>query len=135
MATLSCMRLDERMEAHGPVAPESLLGRWLNTNSTTQGITRAILASKDGRVALHVFAENNPELRDWGEAAASVFAADSSSTEAMAFSAFYDFGLMETHLQGHVRQGVLIIAKFDRFKDNSGRSNYFSKEFFYRVEE
>jgi hypothetical protein len=53
----------------------------------------------------------------------------------MSFSAFYDFGFMETQLQAHVRQGVLIIAKFDRFKDNSGRANYFSKEFFYRAEQ
>lgn len=133
MATLSCMRLDERMEARGPIAPESLLGTWLNTNSATQGITRAILASKGGQVALQIFADSNPEVMEWGEAVASLFTADSSSTEAMAFSAFYDFGLMETLLQGHVRQGVLIIAKFERFKDNSGRSNYFSKEFFYRV--
>jgi len=128
------MRLDERMEARGPIAPESLLGTWLNTNSATQGITRAVLASKGGQVTLQIFADSNPELTEGEEAVAGLFAADSSSTEAMAFSALYDFGLMETLLQGHVRQGVLIIAKFERFKDNSGRSNYFSKEFFYRVE-
>jgi hypothetical protein len=134
MATLSCTRLDERLEARGPVDPEPLLGTWLNTNSATQGITRAVLTNQDDKVMLQIFAGNNPELGDWGEAVASIFAADSSSTEAMAFSALYDFAFMETLLQGHVRQGVLIIAKFDRFKDNSGRSNYFSKEFFYRVE-
>lgn len=133
MATLSCMRLDERTEAYGPVASEPLLGTWLNTNSTTQGLSKAVLANKDGQVVLQIFADGNPERPEWGEAIASLFAADSSSTEAMAFSAFYDFGSMETLLQGHVRQGVLIIAKFDRFKDNDGRSNYFSKEFFYRA--
>lgn len=135
MATLSCRRLDERAEAGGPVAPESLLGTWLNTNSATQGITKAVLAHKGNEVAVQIFADGNPALAEWGEAIASLYAADSSSTEAMAFGASYDFGFMETLLQGHVRQGVLIIAKFDRFKDNSGRSNYFSKEFFYRAEE
>ncbi|HEY6352082.1 MAG TPA: hypothetical protein VI636_22020 [Candidatus Angelobacter sp.] len=135
MATLSCARLDERMETRGPVSPEPLLGTWLNTNDTTHGITKAVLVEKGGKVVLHIFADNNPELGDWGEAVAGVFAADASSTEAMAFSAFYDFGFVETQLQGHVRQGVLIIAKFDRFKDSSARSNYFSKEFFYHTEE
>jgi hypothetical protein len=120
------------MEARGPVVPESLLGTWLNTNCATQGITKAVLVTDDGKIVLQIFAENNPQLEDWGKAAASIFATDSSSTEAMAFSALYDFGFMETLLQGHVRQGVLIIAKFDTFKDNSGRSNFFSKEFFYR---
>lgn len=84
---------------------------------------------------MRIIAAGSPEPDDWGETAASLFAAETSSAEAMAFSAFYDFGFMETQLQAHVRQGVLIIAKFDRFKDNSGRSNYFSKEFFYRVEQ
>lgn len=135
MTILSCMRLDERAEAGGALVTGSLLGTWLNTNSATQAITKTVLADDKGKILLRVLADNNPELGDWGEAVASVFAADSSSTEAMAFSAFYDFGFMESLLQGHVRQGVLIIAKFDRFKDNSGRSNCFSKEFFYRTEE
>ena len=133
METLKCMRLDERMEAAAPVAPGPLLGTWLNTNSTTQGITKAILTAENGRIMLQIFAAGVPDVRDWRKTGADLFAADAASTEAMAFSSFYDFGFMETRLQGHVRQGVLIIAKFDRFKDNSGRSNYFSKEFFYRT--
>jgi len=134
METLKCMRLDERMEAAAPVAPEPLLGTWLNTNSTTQGITEAVLAAENGRTTLQIFSAGASDVREWGKTSADLFATDAASTEAMAFSAFYDFGFMETRLQGHVRQGVLIIAKFERFKDNSGRSNYFSKEFFYRME-
>ena len=133
MNTLQCMRADEQMVAGADIAPGPLVGTWLNTNSTTQGITRAILAIKGQQITLRIFAAGDPPF-DWDETDASVFATDTSSTEAMAFSAFYDFGFMETQLQAHVRQGVLIIAKFDRFKDNSGRSNYFSKEFFYRAE-
>ena len=133
MNSLKYMRADEQMEAGAGIVPEPLIGTWLNTNTATQGITRAILAVKDERIVLRIFAAGDPAF-DWGETGTSFFATDSSSTEAMAFSAFYDFGFMETQLQAHVRQGVLIIAKFDRFKDNSGRSNYFSKEFFYRAE-
>jgi hypothetical protein len=93
------------------------------------------LSRKGEQIVVRIVAAGDPEPSDWGETIASLFAADASSPEAMAFSAFYDFGFMETQLQAHVRQGVLIIAKFDRFKDNSGRSNYFSKEFFYRAEQ
>jgi hypothetical protein len=135
METLNCMRLDERMEAAAPVAPEPLLGTWLNTNSTTRGIIKAVLTAEDGEIMLQIFAAGVPDVRDWGKTGADIFAADPASTAAMAFSAFYDFGFMETRLQGHVRQGVLIIAKFDRFKDDSGRPNYFSKEFFYRTDQ
>jgi hypothetical protein len=120
------LRSEEQPGTGAPIAPEPLLGEWVNTNSATRGIASAIL--------VRIVAAGDSGTCDWGEAAASLFAADTSSSEAMAFSAFYDFGFMETQLQAHVRQGVLIIAKFDRFKDSSGRSNYFSKEFFYRAE-
>lgn len=134
MGALQYMRLDEQAEARGSIVAEPLLGKWLNTNMATRGIPKTVLAAKENGIVLRVFAAGSQQMVDWGETAASVFAADALATEAMAFSAFYDFGFMETQLQGHVRQGVLIIAKFDRFKDNSGRSNYFSKEFFYRTE-
>jgi hypothetical protein len=134
MAVLQFMRIDEQTEADAPIGKDPLLGTWLNTNKATRGIARAVLAAKSNQVTLRIFAAGSPESIDWGETPASIFAADASSTEAMGFSAFYDFGFMETQLQGHIRQGVLIIAKFDRFKDKSGRSDYFSKEFFYRTE-
>jgi hypothetical protein len=28
---------------------------------------------------------------------------------------------------------VLVVASFNRFKDGSGRSSYFTREFYYRV--
>jgi hypothetical protein len=115
------------------IHPEPLLGTWLNTNTATRGIASATLTHKDGQTVLRIVAAGDPGPHDWGETAASLFSADASSSEAMAFSAFCDFDFMETQLQAHVRQGVLIIAKFDRFNDSSGRSNYFSKEFFYRA--
>jgi hypothetical protein len=132
MGALQYMRLDEQAEAQGSVVAEPLLGTWFNTNTATRGIAKTVLEAKENGVVLRIFAAGSQQMVDWGETVASIFAADALATEAMAFGAFYDFGFMETQLQGHVRQGVLIIAKFDRFKDDSGRSNYFSKEFFYR---
>lgn len=113
---------------------EPLLGVWLNTNTATLGISKAVLSNGSNGIVLQIFASNhNSGVPDWGEAEATLFTSSTDSQEAMAFSADYDFGFMETDLQGHIRQGVLIIAKFDRFKDDSGRSNYISKEFFFRV--
>lgn len=134
MGALRYTRLDEQAEAKGSVVAEPLLGNWFNTNAATRGIAKAVLEAKENGIVVRIFATGSEQMVDWGQTAASIFAADPVATEAMAFSAFYDFGFMETQLQGHVRQGVLIIAKFDRFKDDSGRSNYFSKEFFYRAE-
>jgi len=134
MGALQYANLNEQAEAQGSIVAEPLLGTWWNTNAATRGIAKAVLAGETNGIVLRIFAAGSQQLVEWGETAASIFAADASAAEAMAFSAFYDFGFMETQLQGHVRQGLLIIAKFDRFKDDSGRSNYFSKEFFYRTE-
>ena len=140
MQTLSYMKAEEEFEASQEnlggrsVTSEHLLGTWVNTNTASRGIIKVALAASKGEVALKVFGSCDPEPCDWGEVVANVFASDIHSTEAMAWSASYDFGFMDTQLQAHIRQGVLIIAKFDRFKDDSGRLNYFSKEFFYRID-
>ena len=134
MTSLTYLRSEEHTPSTNSIIPEPLLGTWLNTNTATHGIASAVLARKGGQIVVRIVAAGDSAPFDWGETAADLFAADASSTEAMAFRAFYDFGFMQTDLQAHVRQGVLIIAKFDRFEDGSGRSNYFSKEFFYRAE-
>ncbi len=50
----------------------------------------------------------------------------------MALAADFDFGFMiaETYLR--VNKGVLVIVLFVTFRDDSGRSNYLNREFFYR---
>jgi hypothetical protein len=40
---------------------------------------------------------------------------------------------MDVQLHGWVKQGVLVLALFRRFKDAIGESSYFDREFFYRT--
>jgi hypothetical protein len=117
------------------IDPQPLVGTWMNTNNATRGITQVVLAVRDGGLVVRAFGACDPASCDWGSVNVAVFAGDADSVEGNAFNAFYDFGFMETHLQSHIRQGVLVVAKFDRFKDDSGRANYFSKEFFFRADE
>jgi|SRR5215471_13565307 len=117
------------------IDPRPLAGSWINTNTGTRGIARVAVSVKDGGVIVRAFGACDPAPCDWGEAYSEVFADDPDSAEGNAFNAFYDFGFMETRLQAHIRQGLLVVAKFDRFKDDSGRANYFSKEFFFRAAE
>jgi hypothetical protein len=111
-----------------------LSGRWVNTNDSTRGIKKVELTARESRLMVRVFGVCDPSPCDWGEVTAQLFTKDICFHEAMAFIAAYDFGFMETELLAHVKLGVLVIAKFDRFKDDSGRSNHFSREFFYRSE-
>ena len=70
---------------------------------------------------------------DWGETEAQLFAENTASGLAMAFSASFDLGGIESLLQGYVVKGVLVIVSFTRVKDGRERSSSFGKEFFYRV--
>lgn len=106
-------------------------GDWKSTNSSTRGIARIKVMPRDGGLVVHAFGASNSELSDWGEARAEVFVEAGDPSRIRAFRAVYDFGFLETHLQAKTEKGVLVIASFNCFKDQSGRSNYFSREFFY----
>ena len=138
MGSLTIMSAAEQPKAedarrHGAAVDFGpLLGSWVNTNSGTRGITKVDFGIKEGKFVARLFGVCDPSPCDWGEVSAYLFAKDICSSELAGISLSYDFGFMETHMQAHVKQGVLVIAKFDRFRDDSGRSNCFSREFFYR---
>jgi hypothetical protein len=108
------------------------LGSWTSTNRDTQGISRLVIREKEGRLFVRAFGACVPSVCDWGEAAADVFADDPRSTRAYGFSARFDLGFKETSMQAKIEKGVLVVANFNRFKDGSGRANFFSREFFFR---
>ena len=111
-------------EATTALSLEVLVGEWHNTNPAP-GIVR-IECQDNGDGRLRVTAG------DWGSVVAPVFAFEFDSDKAGAFSALFDLGFEEVRMQANVKQGVLVVATFNAFKDDSGRSNYFHREFFYR---
>ncbi|MGH9898532.1 MAG: hypothetical protein ACRD4L_06755 [Pyrinomonadaceae bacterium] len=108
------------------------VGSWMTANSKTRGIVRINVTTDDDELKVHAFGACSPSPCDWGQTSGTVFSDGINSTKGLAFSAVYDFGFMETHLQAKVKKGVLVVASFNKFKDDSGRSNYFSREFFYQ---
>lgn len=106
-----------------------LVGDWRNTNPAG-GIDRIVCEpAGDGRMTVRC----QSSVRDWGVADAPVFAFTFDGKQAGAFSAIYDFGFEQVRLQANVKSGVLVVATFNQFLDDSGRSSYFDREFFYRV--
>lgn len=106
----------------------ALTGAWHNTNTASRGIVRfTIAASADG---VHV---QSFGLSPWPSVPAAVFGDRLDTREAMAFSAVVDLGYYDVHVQANIKGGVLVVATFNRFKDGSGRSSYFTREFYYRV--
>lgn len=121
-------------EAHRVIDTSPFVGTWLTTNKATRGIVRMEVTDEDGTLLIRTFGACSPAPCDWGIVKASVFADGIDSTTGLAFSVAYDFGFMQSDLQAKIKKGVLVVASFNRFKDDSGRANYFSREFFYRDE-
>jgi hypothetical protein len=147
MTTLGYLRAEDQLPADatapgGALDPGLLLGRWYATDHQATGVVRLELRQHDGMLFVRAFGaggtsgsggtSGGTEPRDWGEIEATAYGAGVTATEAMAFSAVYDFGFMVTVLAAYAKQGILVLDTFNTFTDASGRSNYFSREFFHR---
>lgn len=105
-----------------------IVGDWRNTNPAA-GIDRIVCEAVGDGLTIHC----SSSVRDWGKAKADVFAFEFDGVAAGAFSAVYDFAFEEVRVQANVKQGVLVVVTLSAFKDDTGRCNYFNREFFYRV--
>jgi hypothetical protein len=138
MTALRYTREEDRLagevaeQAGREVDASPLIGTWLNTDRATRGIIKLVLSNREGFFIVHGFGACSPSPCDWGEVEGAVYSGGVSSREGMAFTASYDFGFMETILAVYLKSGILVLDSFNTFKDGSGRSNYFSREFFYQ---
>ena len=116
--------------AAGPIDVRALPGTWRNSNPDSNGIARIVISESGGNLSLQVFAIGPDRLIDWGTAAANVFMSTPTSQVAAGFTCRYDFGFVETRLQGMIMKGLLVLAQLHCFKDQSRRADYFVREYF-----
>jgi hypothetical protein len=125
-----CDRVEPVGPTPGAVDLSALPGMWINSNPETNGIARMLMTEKDGRLSVQVYAIGLEGLIDWGTAEVEVFTAGPSSQVGAGFTCRYDFGFAETRLQGMLAKGLLVLAQFHSFKDDSRRADYFVREYF-----
>jgi hypothetical protein len=116
---------------------EKLIGRWLNTNRETQGIAEIVIAQDGDAFNVSVFGVGAGDERvAWPVTGAKVLAnlEEEAGQRAVALAATFDFGYMKAETYFRVNKGVLVIVLFNTFQDESGRSGYVNREFFYRSE-
>ncbi len=135
MNPVKFVRTDEQVESASPgpfeIDPSPLMGCWINTNTDTPGIAKVIISRSDHDVSVRIFSASGPTPRDWGNANVEVlYSTGVHSLTATAFVARYDFDFIETCLEANLSLGLLVIATYSTFKDDTGRSNYFAREFF-----
>jgi hypothetical protein len=110
----------------------ALIGNWINSNPDTNSITRVNVFEADGKLQLQAFAvKGGPS----GPATAAVFAAGPASRVGAGFAAVLDLGFAELRLQAMIMKGLLVLAQFHLFKDDSGRASYFLREYYAKTHE
>lgn len=114
----------------GPLDLSAFPGTWVNSNPETSGIARMLMTEEGGRLRLQVYAIGPEGLIDWGTVDVKPFTATPSSRAGTGFTCVYDFGFAETELQAMLLKGLMVLAQLHRFKDDSGRMDYFVREYF-----
>jgi hypothetical protein len=136
MSTLKFSRANDFLCAGLSVSPLPVLadvvGSWFNTNPTTGEIARLTISERDGELLLNIAAAGPDGWIAWPEIPATPYGASLGSAEVTGFEAHCDFGFMETHLAANIKYGVLVMQSYNRFTDGSGRSSYFTREFFHQ---
>ncbi|HEY0726260.1 MAG TPA: hypothetical protein VGD41_20235 [Pyrinomonadaceae bacterium] len=126
-------QLSDRVETNGSNASmdaQALPGVWINSNPNTSGIARMVMSEANGKLSLQVFAVGPDGPIDWGTTDVKVFAGVPTSRVGAGFTCNFDFGFAETELQGMIMKGLLVLAQFHRFKDDSKRADFFVREYF-----
>ena len=126
-------QLSDRVESKGTGAAmdiKALPGVWINSNPDTSGIARMVMSESDGKLSLQVFAIGPEGLIDWGSTVVKVFAGLPTSNAGAGFTCDFDFGFAAIELQGMIMKGLLVLAQFHRFKDDSNRADFFLREYF-----
>ncbi len=110
----------------------AFLGHWKNTNPHTSGILEFAIESADTGLSIRIWGAAAGVRVDWGVQKAEAFTCvEENAAQAAALYATYDFGFMTTELQLRLNKGILPLMSFSVFYDDSGRSNYYTREFFY----
>ena len=116
------------------LSADKLVGRWVNTDPDTQGIATIVIERTDEHFDVSIQGVGADGLIDWPRARVTPLAnlEEEAGQRAVSLAADFDLGFMKAETYLRVNKGVLVIVLFVTFHDDSGRSNYLNREFFYR---
>jgi hypothetical protein len=109
--------------------PGALAGTWNACDQATRNLVRVVIAPKGNELTVHAFGACSPTPCDWGAVAGLAYAANVSSTAAIAFTAQYKFSFSTVIVAGVLDNGSLVVETFTHFTDKSGRSDYYQKQY------
>ncbi|GAA3613667.1 hypothetical protein GCM10022419_118460 [Nonomuraea rosea] len=105
-------------------------GDWVSVTGLTGGIARVRTRARDGSLSVAARGRGGPRPGAWGEIEADVFANALHSRAGYAFAAVFDGARVSSRLETYQGLGVLVVHAFHRYTDDSGRRDYFTREFY-----
>jgi hypothetical protein len=140
MLKMQAVKRDDQMTDGGPglasleakVDLSHFLGTWANTYRDTRSITRFDLSQAS--VGYTITAYVSAGVENLGTVEVAPFAATVDSRQADGFLARYEFGFLEMLLAAYYTKGLIVVSQYTRFKDGSGRPDYFNREFFFKTD-
>jgi hypothetical protein len=106
-----------------PIDASTLLGDWINYDTSSRNIAGLTIARRSEDVLL--------SIDDWGETTALPFSLTTAGGEAAAFRAAYDLGFTRIAILAYLNKQLLVVDAYTTFHDGSGRSNYFARDHFW----
>jgi len=110
------------------VTPAPLAGTWVNVNSSTKDLVKVVITASGSGMTVNPYGACVPNPCNWGSVAGTAYAANVSSSRAVAFSADFDFGFSRVTVVGHLHGSELLVETFTVFTDGSGRSNLYTTD-------
>ena len=113
---------------------DRLIGRWLNTDRNTRGLREITIERTGERFSISARGAGTDGSIDWLAKNVTALAnlEEEAGQRSIALAADFDFGFMRAETYLRVNKGVLVIVLFNTFTDQSGRTDYVTREFFYR---
>jgi hypothetical protein len=113
-------------------AADDFVGKWVNADKDTRGLTRIEVSGKDGKWTIQAWGMGGGGEIDQGKVTLNLLG-DSVGDKEMKYGfASWDHKFADTHLTLRLEKGDLVVEDYTVFKDNSRRSNYRSKSTFKR---
>jgi hypothetical protein len=122
--------LHPSLTKHKTYNASNVIGVWYNCAPESTQIKKLEILQEGDLLYIKIQGSNHPEHIKWAKVEIKPFVSIPDADEISGFTCFHDFGFMETQICSNVKRGILVIQAYNVFKDDSGRPNYFSREFF-----
>jgi hypothetical protein len=115
-------------------APADYVGTWVNKNPNTRSVTRFVVKKISAdKLSVQVFGKCHPTDCDWGNSRFITYGTSVQDTSGAYGTAAYDQGFSRSLLTFNRAGQEVMLQGFTQFVDNSGRQNYYIREYFTRT--